>query len=334
MWVGSTEPETDGIARRAHQLWEGAREDETVKSRQPNEMTTESNPIESLVALGFTELEATVYTYLVGNSPATGYRVAHDIGKPIANTYKAIKSLHQKGAAMVDTSGENRQVRAVAPEELLDQLGRAFHDRYEAATRAFRDLGAPERDIGVYTLANVNQVISRAREMLRDAEKIALCDLFPRALEEVRDQLEEAAARGVTVVAKTYQPTQLQNVELVVSPRGGEVREEWPGTWMNLVIDERELLLALLDKNAKGVRQAVWSGSPFLSVVYHIAFSWEITGSRVERALQSNGDLQEIRELIADFQRIEAPEAPGYQEIVGSDFSPEGPPVADLLDDE
>lgn len=297
-------------------------------------MSTRHDPVPPLVALGFTELEATVYTYLVGNSPATGYRVAHDIDKPIANTYKAIESLHQKGAAMVDSSGENRQVRAVAPRELLEQLAETFGDRHEAAARALQQLEPSDRDLGVYSLTQAEQVISRAREMLRRAESVVLCDLFPRALEELRDELEAAGARGVTVLAKTYESTAVENVELVVSSRGSELREEWPGTWMNVVIDETELLLALLDKDAAGVRQAVWSGSPFLAVVYHIAFSWEITASRIEGALRHDAGLERIRELIADFQRIEAPEAPGYQEIVGQGLGPSGSPVADLLADE
>lgn len=280
-------------------------------------MADSNDPVEPLVDLGFTELEAAVYTYLVGNSPATGYRVAHDIGRPIANTYKAIEMLHQKGAAIVDESGENRQVRAVAPGELLEQLSDAFHTRHQAAARALEHLEPSDYDPGVYTLANAEQVVSRARAMLNSANDIALCDLFPLAVEKLREELERAAARGVTVVAKTYEPVDVDGVEVVVSPRGTELREEWRGTWMNVVVDETEFLLALLDGEATSVRQAVWSGSPFLSVVYHIAFSWEITGSRVELALQQDDTtIGHLRDLIADFQRIEAPHGPGYQAIV------------------
>lgn len=297
-------------------------------------MSSEHDPIASLVSLGFTELEASVYVYLVGNSPATGYRVAHDIGKPIANTYKAIESLHQKGAAMVDSSGENRQVRATAPEELLEQLAGAFGDRYQTAVHALQQLDVSEHDVGVYSMANADQVISRAGAMLDQAESVVLCDLFPSALEKLRDSLAGAAARGVTVVAKTYQPAEIAGVEVVVSPRGAELRDEWPGTWLNLVIDETELLLALLDKEMAGVRQALWSESPFLGVVYHIAFSWEITGSRIERALENGAELDTIRELVDDFRRIEAPEAPGYQAIVSRDSRAAGAPVVDLLEEE
>lgn len=279
-------------------------------------MGNHTTTVGPLVALGFTEIEAIIYTYLVGNSPATGYRIAHETDKPIANTYKAIESLHQKGAVMVDDSGQNRQVRAVAPEELLDQLSRAFASRHDEASRALQDLAPSKADPGVYTLTHVEQVVSRAKGMLERAETIVVCDLFPRALAVLRADLERAAARGVTVAAKVYEPAEIDGVELVVSARGSDVIDAWSGQWMNLVIDETEVLLSILDEEGDLVRQGVWSGSPFLSVVYHVAFSWEITGARVEKALKdANVTPDEIRSMIADFKRLEAPDAHGYRLI-------------------
>ncbi len=69
-----------------------------------------------LQALGFTETEALVYGYLVENSPATGYRISHAIGKQPANTYKALRSLEDKGAIIIE-SGKSNLCQAVPPEE-------------------------------------------------------------------------------------------------------------------------------------------------------------------------------------------------------------------------
>jgi hypothetical protein len=44
-------------------------------------------PSKALMALGFTELEARIYTFLLQESPATGYRIAQAIQKPVANTW-------------------------------------------------------------------------------------------------------------------------------------------------------------------------------------------------------------------------------------------------------
>jgi sugar-specific transcriptional regulator TrmB len=55
------------------------------------------NCIHTLMEFSFSGLEAEIYTFLLRDSPATGYRVAQALGKPVANTYKAIESLQNKG---------------------------------------------------------------------------------------------------------------------------------------------------------------------------------------------------------------------------------------------
>src|SRR5262249_37024015 len=101
--------------------------------------------IPSLTGLGFTELEAEVYIALLRASPATGYRVAQSIGRPVANTYKAIESLQHKGAVLVD-EGASRLCRAVPAEELLAQLERTFRRRRQTAADALASLQAPPDD--------------------------------------------------------------------------------------------------------------------------------------------------------------------------------------------
>ena len=67
---------------------------------------------DALVPFGFTALESEIYVFLLGESPATGYRVAQGINKPAANTYKAIQTLQSKGAILVE-EGSSRFCRAV-----------------------------------------------------------------------------------------------------------------------------------------------------------------------------------------------------------------------------
>ncbi len=292
-----------------------------------------TDPIDTLVSLGFTDLEAAAYVYLVENSPATGYRVAHEIGKPVANTYKAIESLHQKGAVIIDKSGDNRQVRAVTPKELLDQLSDAFKQRHATATEALSHLRPGDEDFGVYTLNNPNQVFSRAAKMLDDAEEVVLADLFPLSLSRLREKLEATAARGITVVARVYEPAALEGVRTVPSVRGPELIERWPGQWLNLVADGRQFLLSFLTRDAQQVSQAVWSSSPFLALVYHISLAWEITGVRVEHVLQQEDvTLDDIRHIISEFERIEPSHARRAQASTAPVIA--RTPVSDLLSEE
>jgi sugar-specific transcriptional regulator TrmB len=90
-----------------------------------------------LTTLGFNELEAIAYAFLVENSPVTAYRVAQGIGKPVANTYKAVESLREKGAVLVDETG-NKLCRAVPPAELLRKMERRFRSQQSKASKIYR----------------------------------------------------------------------------------------------------------------------------------------------------------------------------------------------------
>src|SRR5262245_46662348 len=93
----------------------------------------------ALQELGLSGSEAAVYAYLLQHSPATGYRVAQAIGKPVANTYKTISSLEEKGAVVID-EGEARACRAVPAEEFLARLDAQFRERRVRAARELTEL--------------------------------------------------------------------------------------------------------------------------------------------------------------------------------------------------
>ncbi len=105
--------------------------------------------VKALADLGFTHLEAEIYAFLLQESPATGYRIAQAIGKPAANTYKAIQTLEQKGAVIVE-DGTSRMCRAISSEELLSQLSRDFESKRTTAMASLSRLGHATTDERIY----------------------------------------------------------------------------------------------------------------------------------------------------------------------------------------
>ena len=237
--------------------------------------TNELSISKALQGLGFTEIEALVYAFLVGSDPATGYRVSHAIGKPTANTYKAIASLGQRGAVLVEEGG-SRLVRAVAPDELLAGLERRAREAREAARAALADRAADVADERVYTLRARDQVLQRARAMLGRAREIVLGDLFPGPLDELADDLSAAAARGVRVVVKVYAGRDVRGVTEVPEADAPRALSEWPGQQLSLVVDADEHLLALFDAPLGRVLRAIWSRSTFLSCLHHNHVAMEL----------------------------------------------------------
>jgi sugar-specific transcriptional regulator TrmB len=221
-----------------------------------------------LQALGFTETEALIYAYLVENSPATGYRISHSIGKQPANTYKALRSLEDKGAIIIE-SGKSKLCQAVPPYEVLDSLEKQFNKHRLAAKLELEALPSPSVYAGIFHLKSVEQVIQRARTMVSEASAIVLCDLSPGPCEEMAEVLSEAAASGVIVASHVYADEKIDGVHTLNMTDRDLESLDWPGQQMNVVVDSLEHILGLLSMDMETVHEAVWSSSNFLSCMQH-----------------------------------------------------------------
>ena len=229
----------------------------------------------ALTSLGFSEIEALIYCFLLQESPATGYRVSHAIGKPTANTYKAIAALAQRGALIVDDS-ESRLCRAVPYQELLERLQGDFDARRRSAEGELSKLRRASGDDRVYQLTSVEQVLERARAMLSAAERSCLLDLFPGAVDLLATDLEATAKRGVAVVVRAYQSAAVKGVKVIVARDAARVLSVWPGDQLSIAVDGDQFMMALLAKDGQSVHQAIWSNSTFLSCLQYNALHVEL----------------------------------------------------------
>jgi sugar-specific transcriptional regulator TrmB len=276
---------------------------------------TQQDSIAALTALGFTGLEAEVYTFLVQESPATGYRIAQATTKPAANIYKALESLVNKGAVIVE-EGASRLCRAVPAEELIGQIERTFAARSAAAVKALAELKkAPEEDHRVYQLSSYEQVMERSRGMLARAEEIALVDCFPGPLEELRPAIEAAAERGVRVAVQAYGPVEVRGARTSFFPDGPRLVESYPGQWVILAVDGMEHLVALLPREGGHAHQAIWSGSVFFSWALQAFMTTEFLFSAV---LADPATPPEIHQILRGYRKFYPGlfDLPGYRALV------------------
>jgi sugar-specific transcriptional regulator TrmB len=236
-------------------------------------MTT-TNPVAALLELGFTETEARLYCELTRLGPATGYRLAKAIGKATANTYAALETLAQKGAAMLDEV-ESRTWRAVPAEELVAALEARHRQRSQAAREALADLKPPQAEARLYGLKSAEQVLARARAMIAAAQEIILFDLFPAPFLALKGDLERAKAHGVRVVGLTYEAA-ATTLEAVTTPTAAAQLATWPGSQVTVVVDGRQHVTALISRDGLDCPHGVWSDSAYLACVQHSGLAAEI----------------------------------------------------------
>src|SRR5437870_4511293 len=78
-----------------------------------------------------------------------------------------------------------------------------------------------------------------------------------------------------------HAPILLPGADVTMAKDGERVRARWPGEWLNIVVDGEEHLLALLSEDCSRVHQAVWSSSPYLSVLHPSGMASEICMERL-----------------------------------------------------
>lgn len=233
-------------------------------------------PVETLRALGFTELEARLYCELLRSSPASGYRLAQAVGKAAANAYQGLASLVQKGAVLVD-DGVTRAYRPVPPRELLARLSRTLDERLARAETELTRIESPPGDDRLYHIGDQDQLYERALAMVREAGDILLFDLFPAPFARLRKALLDAARRGVVVAGLVYEPgLEALPFRALLAAGAPHLDERWPGQQLSLVADAQEHLVALLSHQEERVLHGAWSNSAYLSSLQHNGLASEI----------------------------------------------------------
>lgn len=251
--------------------------------------------IENLLAeVGFNGLEAKVYLALCREPGSTGYGVAKAVGKPVANTYKALDELVRRGAVAVDGSGRSRSYVAVPIGEYLERKEKDIEATRQELERELGDLSSTSVAEGIYKLTSTEQVYARVRAMLAEARSVVLLDVWPKPLEELRTDIETACGRGVKILIKAYTPTDLECSEVIAPRTDAPHLGVWKGDWLNVVADCREFVLALLKKEDGGVYEALWSRNQYLAMLTHSWVMGEQSMTRMVEMLHRGGSAEEI----------------------------------------
>jgi sugar-specific transcriptional regulator TrmB len=271
--------------------------------------------VKSLSKLGFTELEAIVYAYLVENSPATPYRVAQDLGKPVANTYKVVEALYQKGAVLIDTT-KNRLCQAISPDELLAKLKDSFLDRHQDAEDALAELKPSGKSEQIFSLGGAGQVLDRCQSLIEQAENIILVDAFPALVGALKPWLEAAAARRVKVVLQVYEAVRLEGVETVAFQSAARMLRRWHGQWLIVVVDGAEYLFAYFGDDGRTVHNAIWCASAFLALPQHSNLALAFRASILEELFKKDASREQVEKELARTEEWLVMGNRGYEKLM------------------
>lgn len=262
---------------------------------------------ESLQAIGLTELEADIYTFLVRESPASGYRIAQAIGRQIGNVYKAVEALEAKSAIISVDDDQTRLYRAIPPAEFLARRQRDFAAHCGAAAERLSRAAETPCDDRTYSLRDAEQFFARCRAMLQRAEVVVLATLCPTPWAHLCDALQAVSGRGIPTGVKVFESVPAGALEAIVDPRGITPVRDGPGHWMSLSVDGRESAFGLLTPEGE-LLHGVWSESALLGWLFFTGLSSDLLLAAVRGALQGGEGVDGLRKVM---QRLKPLETPG-----------------------
>ncbi len=265
-------------------------------------MDNEQTPQEILTQIGFTQLESDVYLYLLTKGPHTGYAIAKAIGKSIANVYKAVERLAQKGA-VEQSSGDSKLCVAVPWRQLVASERKKFTANMDALTKALKRLPEQQDDEQVYQIKNGNHVKEQAIRVVENAQNIILANLEPQCVEWLKQPLINAAARGVEIRVKVYEKVELPGVTVVLRQNGAQVYGKTEDAQLNLCADGKEMIVALFKLNTDEIIQAFRSKSALMTLMQYNQLLYELVLTELKAAIPA-GDITKAQEILTNTEHL------------------------------
>ena len=227
--------------------------------------------IQLLQRLGLTATEAEVYFTALrscAGEPVSSYRLAQIMGRDPANVAKILSSLVRL-QAMTVVQDKPRLFLPTDPQAFTDRvLARMQQDGHQAAT-LLQHLQAPPPDGMTLALTGADQVFAKARQLLADSRVQVLAFGSKECLRELGAELEELAEsdeRSVRVLSPLAMV--VENVELTVCRPLGELQPLLEREFLQLVVDDRAWLHAVLDDGTDQVPSGWWGDhSPIAAVM-------------------------------------------------------------------
>jgi len=221
-----------------------------------------SDPIDKLVRIGFSEYEAKAYVALLRESPVTGYQLSKLSGVPRSMIYEVLGKLTARGAAMTLRTGGSTRYAPVPAPEFLDQLHREHEELINSLKGDLTTLTSASDLDYVWNIEGHENIMAKAMTMIGQAKSRIYLALLPITFPTLQSALEGAIQRGVRVVVYTTSHVDLPGGRVVVAHVSEETLGQARGLGLILVVDGEEVLIGewLTATHAR----ASWTSIPLL----------------------------------------------------------------------
>ncbi len=269
-------------------------------------MTADTDLINTLTRLGFSQYEAQAYTALVGKGALTGAEVSRGAGVPPSKIYETLARLEGKGAVLINRS-EPVRYSAVPHADLLADVQSRFEADVLTAKKKLDSLPAQEEPGLVWSLRNRQAIVQAFGRVTTAARRCIFAGIWDEEMDEIGPLLEQASARGVdTHVAIYGKRTLIGPHSYDLSECGASARLRLSGRRLAVVVaDDTETVVAEFGDRTPD--QAVLTTNPVTCLLAVEYIKADVSGRLLINAMPAS-DYQKLLKT-ADMRAILAPTA-------------------------
>lgn len=259
-----------------------------------------------LRAMELSELEVKIYIWLLQHKRNTGYKIALEIGKPVANTYKALKSLQSKGAVIIDNSANKAIFDTVPVEEFLNKIENEFARKKRKILDEVQKLEVKQEQTGIYEIQSRELVFEKTNSMIKSAKNQLLIDAFPAPMKIIKAQIDKNKHNDVSVYIKNYASEEIENVHQIKASIPDFIYTELNGQWLIVLRDTVESLIAFFNKDGSELIHSVWTYDPFISFVLFNGSAYEFNFTEIcEHIYSDEADkIENIKRIIERYKKM------------------------------
>ena len=184
-----------------------------------NELSNHETALELLQQLGLKEYESKAFVALSRLPHGTAKQISEAADIPRTRVYDAVRVLETKGLVEVQHTNP-QQFRAVSIDEAVETLRDEYESRVDSLREALRSVEPlAEDDSGstheVWSLSGQAAIRSRTEELVEEAtsELVLVVGHAAMFTDELRDRLQAAQGRGVTLIVGVVSESLRDRVE-------------------------------------------------------------------------------------------------------------------------
>lgn len=213
--------------------------------------------------LAFSKYESACYLSLLARHPSNGSQLSKLSGIARSRIYDVLRGLVKKKIVFEIEKG----LYVPLPfEELKKRLRSQFESNLKILDEQLHSLVEQSNFEYLFTLTGIDEVLSKATDIINSANRELYLRLFPNTWEHLRKKIDMAIRRGVVIRFISMGPMELIYEVQVFHPDSNNIQSRLGGESMDIVADKTEAIAGIFETDNADHSPFIWTQNPWFVI--------------------------------------------------------------------